>query len=99
MAKEILEEVAEEVREALSDDPEISAAFIISGQGTSIVLTAALEETPEQREARLKREDYAQRNAEAIAEREDILRRNGVIGPDETLDMDAEAALRQRCCF
>jgi hypothetical protein len=59
----------------------------------------APEETPEQREARLKREDYARRNAEAVKDREDILRRNGVIGPDETLDMDAEAAIRQRCCF
>ena len=56
-------------------------------------------ETAEQRDARLKLEDYARRNAEAVKEREDILRRNGVIGPDETLDMDAEAALRQRCCF
>lgn len=57
------------------------------------------EETPEQHEARLKREEYARRNDEAIKEREDILRRNGVIGPDETLTMDREAALRQRCCF
>lgn len=56
-------------------------------------------ETPEQRDVRLKREDYARRNLEAVKEREDILKRNGVIGPDETLDVDMEAALRARCCF
>lgn len=59
---------------------------------------AAPEETPEQRDERLKREDYARRNLEAIREREDILRRNGVIGPDEAMTMDLEAALRLRCC-
>lgn len=56
-------------------------------------------ETSEQREARLKREDYERRLAAAVEERQDILRRNGVIGPDDTLTMDTEAAIRQRCCF
>lgn len=56
-------------------------------------------ETPEERDARLKREDYVRRNAQAVKDREDILRRNGVIGPSESLTVDMEAALRQRCCF
>lgn len=60
---------------------------------------AAPEETSEQRDERLKREDYARRWQQAAIEREDILRRNGVIGPNDKLDMDLEAALRQRCCF
>jgi hypothetical protein len=59
----------------------------------------AAPETPEERDERLKREDYIRRNAQAVKDREDILRRNGVIAPDEILTMDAEAALRQRCCF
>lgn len=59
----------------------------------------AAPETPEERDERLKREDYIRRNAEAVKQREDILRRNKVIAPDEILTMDAEAALRQRCCF
>lgn len=63
------------------------------------VMVLAVTETPEQRDARLKREDYARRNAEAVKERERILRDNKVIGPDETLDVDMEAALRARCCF
>lgn len=62
-------------------------------------IKAMIEETSEEREARLKREDYARRNLEAVKEREDILRRNGVIGPDESLTMDMEAAIRARCCF
>lgn len=57
------------------------------------------QETPEEREARLKREDYARRNAEAIKDRERIFRENGLIGPDETLTMDTEAAIAQRCCI
>lgn len=57
------------------------------------------EETPEQRDERLKREEYARRNAQATKDREEILQRNGVLKPGEKLDMDAEAAIRQRCCF
>lgn len=57
-----------------------------------------VEETSEERQKRLQREDYARRNLAAIAEREDVLRRNRVIGPDETLTMDTEAAIRLRCC-
>lgn len=68
-------------------------------EGQGVAMPPLPEETPEQRDARLKREDYARRNAEAVKEREDILKRNGVIGPDETLDVDMEAALRARCCF
>jgi len=58
----------------------------------------AVAETPEQRDERLKKEDYARRNAEAIRQREEIMRRNGVIAPDEPFSMDEEAAVRQRCC-
>lgn len=95
------EEVAEEIRAALREDSEVSKLFEVGGKGTSIVLVASpeVEETFEQREARLKREDYARRNLAAIPEREDVLRRNGVIGPDEKLTMDTEAAIRQRCCI
>jgi len=60
---------------------------------------SAKTETAEEIEQRLRREDYARRNAQAIKDREDILRRNGVIGPDEILTTDMEAALRQRCCL
>ena len=56
------------------------------------------EETFEQKEERLKREDYIRRNAQAVKDREDILRRNGVIAADEPFSMDTEAALRLRCC-
>lgn len=63
------------------------------------LVAAQAEETVEEREARLKREDYQKRNLAAIAEREEILRRNGVIGPGERLTMDTEAAIRARCCF
>jgi hypothetical protein len=57
------------------------------------------EETSAQRDLRLKREDYARRNEKAIAEREDIFRRNRLLEPDESLTMDTEAAIRQRCCL
>jgi len=70
-----------------------------SGRDGGFVIEGEQEETPEQREERLKREDYARRWHQAAIEREDILRRNGVIGPDDKLDMDLEAAIRQRCCF
>jgi hypothetical protein len=59
----------------------------------------AVEETFEARLTRLKREDYERRNLEAIKEREDILRRNKVLAPDEPFSMDPDAAVRQRCCF
>lgn len=52
---------------------------------------ALAEETPEQRDARLKREDYERRDAEAWKDRERIL---GAPQP-----RDPEAAKRSRCCF
>jgi hypothetical protein len=61
-------------------------------------LVQALE-TPEQREERLKREDYQRRNLEAIKDRERIFRENKLIGPDEPFTMDPDAAVNQRCCF
>jgi hypothetical protein len=59
---------------------------------------AQTEETFEQREERLRREEYERRNLEAIASREEILRRNGVLKPDEPFSMDPEAAVNLRCC-
>jgi hypothetical protein len=57
------------------------------------------QETFEQKELRLKREDYIRRNAQVIKEREEILRRNGVLKEDEPFSMDPDAAVNQRCCF
>lgn len=48
-------------------------------------------ETPEDRDARLKREDWERRDAEAWAERERIM------GAPQS--RDPEAAKRLRCCF
>lgn len=62
------------------------------------LVAAQVEETPEQREERLKREDYQRRNEQAIKEREEILRRNGVLKPDEPFSMDPDAAVNLRCC-
>ena len=74
------------------------ATFEEFSTGEAPAIQAAAAETPEEREERLKREDYARRNLQAGIERERILRSNGVIGPDEPFSMDTEAALRQRCC-
>jgi len=60
---------------------------------------AQAEENPEERAKRLQREAYALRATQAAIEREDIFRRNGLIGPDESLTMDIEAAVAQRCCI
>ena len=63
------------------------------------IVAAKPEETFEQSQERLKREDYARRNLQAIKDREDIFRRNGLINPDEPFTMDPEAAVNQRCCI
>jgi hypothetical protein len=78
---------------------EIEETEFQSEEAPEVFENEAAPETPEERDERLKREDYIRRNAEAVKQREDILRRNGVIAADEILTMDAEAALRQRCCF
>jgi hypothetical protein len=78
--------MAKEKKEEWAEDVAVEAA-------------PAAEETFEQRDERLKREDYQRRNLEQIKEREDIFRRNKVIGPDETFTMDPNAAVNQRCCF
>lgn len=62
------------------------------------IVAAQAEETSDQRDARLKREDYARRNLQAIKEREEILRRNKVLQPGEAFSMDPDAAVSQRCC-
>jgi hypothetical protein len=54
---------------------------------------AAPEESFEQREARLKREDYARRNLEAMKDYERIT------GQPHPSRKNPEAAIRQRCCF
>lgn len=51
----------------------------------------AAEETPEERDKRLKSEDWERRDAAAWVERERIM---GAPQP-----RDPEAAKRQRCCF
>lgn len=63
------------------------------------LVAAQAEETFEEREERLKREDYARRNLQAIKDREEIMRRNGVLKPNEPFSMDPDAAVNQRCCF
>lgn len=63
------------------------------------LVAAQIEEPPEQREERLKREDYARRNLEAMAEYEEILSRNGVSNPVHPSRNDSDAAVNQRCCF
>ena len=57
------------------------------------------DEAPEQIQARLAIAEYRRRNEQAIREREEIFRRNGLLKPGESLTMDIEAAVRQRCCF
>jgi primosomal protein N'' len=82
-------------------DEEIMEETVFKNEASSDVFKneAAPEETFEEREARLKRQDYERRNLEAIKEREDILRRNKVLAEDEPFSMDPDAAVRQRCCF
>lgn len=63
------------------------------------VETLPTPETFEQKQERLRREDYARRNAEAMVEREAILRRNGLLKDDEPFTPDTEAAISSRCCF
>jgi hypothetical protein len=80
-------------------DKAIPEEALIEEEPRLVQALALPEETFEQREQRLKREEYARRNAEAIKDREAILRRNKVIGPDEPFSMDPDAAVNQRCCF
>lgn len=80
-------------------DKVIPEEVLIADEPRLVQALAGAEETFEQRDERLKREDYQRRNLEAIAEREDIFRRNKVIGPDEPFTMDPNAAVHQRCCF
>lgn len=56
---------------------------------------AAKAETFEDRQAREAREAAIKRNAEAIAERREILVRNGAV--DDTAGMDIEE-MAKRCC-
>lgn len=63
------------------------------------LVAAQAEETPEERDERLKREDYIQRDEAAWAERERIYRDNGLLKEGEHLSRDPEAAIRGRCCF
>lgn len=50
-------------------------------------------ETPEQRDERLKREDYQRRNLAAMDEYERI------VGQPHPSRQEPDAAVRQRCCF
>lgn len=56
------------------------------------------EETFEEKQERLKREDYTARNAEALKERERILRSNGLLKPGEPFVVESKWANR-KCCF
>lgn len=67
-------------------------------EAPAIEVKETIQETTEEREARLKREDYARRDAEQWADRERIYRENGLLKEDESLSRDPEAALRGRCC-
>ena len=53
----------------------------------------APEETPEERDARLKREDFQRRNLHAMDEYEKI------VGSPHPSRNDPDAAVSQRCCF
>lgn len=68
-------------------------------EAVEIEAAPVVEETPEQRDERLKREDYERRVIQANKDREDVFRRNGLLKPDESLTLDVEANIRQRCCF
>jgi predicted dithiol-disulfide oxidoreductase (DUF899 family) len=59
------------------------------------LVAVQVEETWEARQERLKREDFIRRNTEAIAERREILQRNGNV--DDTVGMNPADA--QRCCI
>jgi uncharacterized secreted protein with C-terminal beta-propeller domain len=83
------------VREKKENVEEISTESAL----VEVVHKAEIVETYEERDARLRLEDYQRRNLEAIREREAIMRRNGVLAPDEPFSMDPDAAVNQRCCF
>lgn len=70
---------------AIPEETPIEAAPVVIQE----VVAAQVAETPEQRDARLNREDYEKRDAEAWKERERIM---GAPQP-----RDAEGAVRQRC--
>jgi hypothetical protein len=87
------------VDKAIPEEIPIEEAPGVIQELVASAAAAEPKETVEQREERLKREDYARRNIQAIKDREDILRRNGVLKPDEPFSMDPEAAVNQRCCI
>lgn len=62
------------------------------------VEVAPKAETFDEKQQRLAREDYARRNEEAIAEREEIFRRNKLLKEDEPFEMDPKAG-NARCCI
>ena len=79
-------------------DKAVEEEVLIEDEPRLVQALAAVEETPEQRQARLSREDYQRRNLQAIADREDVYRRNKLIKPDEPFTMDPTAAVDQWCC-
>jgi hypothetical protein len=71
------------------------------GEAPAVIQEAAaapIKETFEQKQERLKREAYRKRAEQAIQEREAIMRRNGLLKPDESLEMDPDAAVKRWCC-
>ncbi len=56
---------------------------------------AKVEETWEEKQQRLKQEDFVRRNAEAIKQRRLVLKANGL--EDDTQEIDP-AEVKKRCC-
>lgn len=93
MAKEKKEGAAETTIAAVEAASETTAESATNSDA------AVTPETWEEKQARLAREDYARRNAEEMKAREAILRANGDLQPDESLNMDPQAALDAQCCL
>lgn len=92
MAKEKPEEKKEVAEATTARETEAAAA---PESAPELIIE---EESFEAKQARLAREDYQRRNEQAIKEREEILRRNGLLGEGESLNMGPEAAGNQQCC-
>lgn len=69
---------------------------ILEEMAEAVNITPA-DESPEQIQKRIEREEWRLRAEAAHRDREDIFRRNGLLKPGESLPVD-EAALNARCC-
>src|SRR5262245_44781869 len=99
MAREKAEKKEEMAEEASAAGETTAVAASDSTEpAAEVTEEKAVEETFEQRQARQAREDYERRNLEAIKEREEIFRREGLLKEGESLNMDPQAALDAQCC-